>query len=164
MNSFHWENHLFLSESSLTWIKSQMKTSAYVLFGKTGVTIFEFDISLERPSASRCGFVVCLLRCRYCIIWIGSNRTTATKIGGCIPSPDTNSLKIWKANVAFILCKLKHVSNIKREQEFLSNASSYWCGKLFNKSHEAGSSYCKCTKHLFICPCNVQINCRQLLL
>lgn len=54
-----------------------MKKSAYVIFGKTGVTIFEFDISLERPS----GFVVCLLRCRYCIIWIGSNRTIATKIG-----------------------------------------------------------------------------------
>lgn len=58
-----------------------MTKSAYIIFGKTGVTIFEFDISLERPSASRCGFVVCLLRCRYCIIWIGSNRTIATKIG-----------------------------------------------------------------------------------
>lgn len=46
-----------------------MKKSTYVIFGKTGVTIFEFDISLERPS----GFVVCLLRC--------SNRTIATKIG-----------------------------------------------------------------------------------
>lgn len=163
MNSFHWENHLFLSESSLTWIKSQMKKSAYVIFGKTGVTIFEFDISLERPS----GFVVCLLRCRYCIIWIGSNRTIATKIGHrqerrLYSFPRHQSFEIMK--VAFISCKLKHVSNIKREQVFLSNASSYWCGKLFNKSHEAGFSYCKCTKHLFICLCNVQINCRHLLL